>query len=214
MIEQWWLEAGRNQVEPLMNGTERLAAVAPPASRPHEYEHRAGDGPVVTASPFVAGFELAADIELPEARTVSGIVCAQGDWHVGWACYLLDSQVVVALNLDGTPERLTTDPLPPGSHTLRVMYAPGAAAGDDGTAFVAVDDQEPSVERVPDRLSAQARMVFAAKLLVGRDRGFPVCDDYQPPFPFAGILHRLTLRLPMGKSHAVRDRLAAALRHD
>ena len=31
--------------------------------------------------------------------------------------------------------------------------------------------------------------IGGAGLLVGRDRGFPVCDDYQPPFAFTGT-HR------------------------
>jgi hypothetical protein len=55
-------------------------------------------------------------------------------------------------------------------------------------------------------------------LLVGRDRGFPVCDDYTPPFPFTGSLHRLTFEIP---SLAPQDvpvdvdaEVAAALQHE
>ena len=33
-------------------------------------------------------------------------------------------------------------------------------------------------------------------LLIGRDAGFPVCDDYRPPFPFTGTLHEVTIELP------------------
>ena len=38
--------------------------------------------------------------------------------------------------------------------------------------------------------------IGGAGLLVGRDRGFPVCDDYQPPFPFTGTLHQIVLEIP------------------
>lgn len=43
-------------------------------------------------------------------------------------------------------------------------------------------------------------MLFAAVstagggLLVGRDRGIAVSGDYAPPFPFDGILSRVTVR--------------------
>jgi arylsulfatase len=32
-----------------------------------------------------------------------------------------------------------------------------------------------------------------AGLHVGRDRGFPVCDDYRPPFAFTGTIERIEL---------------------
>ena len=31
---------------------------------------------------------------------------------------------------------------------------------------------------------------------VGRDRGFPVCDDYQPPAAFAGTIERVVIEVP------------------
>ena len=37
-------------------------------------------------------------------------------------------------------------------------------------------------------LASQFRL---GRLLVGRDYGTPVCDDYQPPFPFTGHIHRV-----------------------
>lgn len=42
---------------------------------------------------------------------------------------------------------------------------------------------------LPDNpLASQFRL---GRLLVGRDYGTPVCDDYQPPFPFTGHIHRV-----------------------
>ena len=30
-------------------------------------------------------------------------------------------------------------------------------------------------------------------MLIGRDRGLSLCDDYQPPFPFTATLQRVTI---------------------
>jgi arylsulfatase len=38
--------------------------------------------------------------------------------------------------------------------------------------------------------------IGGAGLLVGRDRGFPVCDDYQPPAAFAGTIERVVIEVP------------------
>jgi hypothetical protein len=52
-------------------------------------------------------------------------------------------------------------------------------------------------------------------LLVCRDRGLAVCDDYEPPFTFTGILHRVVI-----ESHAAAgapdpgSRLEVTLRGD
>jgi hypothetical protein len=42
-------------------------------------------------------------------------------------------------------------------------------------------------------------------MLVGRDGGLPFNDDYEPPFPFTGVLRRLVLH-----SNAGGDPLTAA----
>ena len=37
----------------------------------------------------------------------------------------------------------------------------------------------------------------AAGLHIGVDRGFPVCDDYQPPFELAGTIDHVVIEVPM-----------------
>ena len=52
--------------------------------------------------------------------------------------------------------------------------------------------------------------IGGAGLLVGRDRGFPVCDDYQPPFPFTGTIRRLVMEVPaLAPRDAVQETAAA-----
>jgi len=51
-------------------------------------------------------------------------------------------------------------------------------------------------------------------MLLGRDRGFPVCDDYTPPFPFTGTLRQLVLEIPSLAPRDGRDEVAEALHRE
>ena len=61
--------------------------------------------------------------------------------------------------------------------------------------------------------------IGGAGLHIGVDRGFPVCDDYDPPFPFAGTVDRVEIEIPHfaprpdGAARSAAD-VAQALRHD
>jgi arylsulfatase len=56
--------------------------------------------------------------------------------------------------------------------------------------------------------------IGGAGLSIGRDRGFPVCDDYSPPFPFSATLRRVTLEIPGRAPRDGRREVATALRHE
>ena len=56
--------------------------------------------------------------------------------------------------------------------------------------------------------------IGGAGLLIGRDAGFPVCDDYEPPFPFTGALHSLTIEIPRLAPRDPEAELAAAHKHE
>ncbi|MFW0151193.1 hypothetical protein ACNUDN_15390 [Mycobacterium sp. smrl_JER01] len=50
-------------------------------------------------------------------------------------------------------------------------------------------------------------------LLLGRDRGLPVCDDYRPPFSWNGHLHSVTVESDLD-SLPDQELLRAALKSD
>ena len=65
-----------------------------------------------------------------------------------------------------------------------------------------------------DMLEVMDNLGYQRFFLVGHDRGFPVCDDYVPPFAFGGTLRQVVLEAP---AFAPRDRaqeIAIALRHE
>ncbi|HME72330.1 MAG TPA: arylsulfatase [Myxococcota bacterium] len=215
LVELWWAEAGRNQVLPLEDsflGRTR-AIVRPPGGFRWRVELRPGGGPVSEeALPMLmAGFVLVAEFDLPSGPG-EGVIGALGDWSNGWACYLLRGRPVVTFNLFGVAYRIAgSGAIAAGSHRLRFEFSRAPAGG--GTGNLAVDNQTVAEGRIPRDLPIRWQ-IGGAGFLVGHDRGFPVCDDYTPPFAFNGTLRRVLLEAP---SFAPRDRaqeIAIALRHE
>ena len=56
--------------------------------------------------------------------------------------------------------------------------------------------------------------IGGAGLLVGRDRGFPVAAEYQPPFPCTANLDWVLLESPFAPPRDADAEVAAALRHE
>ena len=198
LVELWWDEADRNHVLPLMDGfwdSNHAAAIEPPpyVGR-HRYVYLPGGGPILTSA-LVSSFRLVADIEIEGDRSAAGVICAQRLGMMdhftdrGWALYLLGGHLVVTFNLQGTPERLVTaERIPGGTHHLELRYTEGSNPNDH-TISLALNGREVGAMALSDNpLATQFRL---GRLLVGRDYGTPVCDDYRPPFPFTGHIQRI-----------------------
>jgi arylsulfatase len=56
--------------------------------------------------------------------------------------------------------------------------------------------------------------IGGAGALIGRDRGFPVSDDYRPPAPFSGSIERVVLESLIVLPDDVRAEIAAALKRE
>ena len=212
--ELWWAEAGRNNVLPLMDSfLGRVTALEPaPWGVRWRAVLRPGGGPVSEDAlpPLGGGFRLSADVELPDARA-NGILCALGDWSNGWACFLLDGRPVVAFNILGQLFRYAgAAPIAPGRRAVVAEYhwARGAS-----TLTLAVDGTVVAEGPLPRRLPFRWQ-IGGAGLLVGCDRGFPVCDDYQPPFPFSGTIERLVIEVPALAPRDAHTEVAAALHRE
>jgi len=213
LIEQWWIEAGRNDVLPVMDSfLGRVTALIPSPWGPRwRAVLRPGGGPVSEDAlpPLGGGFRLLAELCVNDAA--DGVLCALGDWSNGWAWYLLQGRPVLTFNMLGEVFRYTAaEPLPAGRHALLAEYD---WKGKASTMRLAVDGKMVAEGPLPRRMPLRWQ-IGGAGLLVGRDRGFPVCDDYRPPFPFRGTLERIVLEVP---ALAPRDALletAAALHRE
>src|SRR5262249_61135142 len=96
-------------------------------------------------------------------------------------------------NLGGAGERVSAPaPVPAGRRRLAVDVRPG---GRGCELALSVDDAVVARGRL-GRMLPFRWQIGGGGLLVGRDSGFPVCDDYRPPFSFTGTLHAVTIELP------------------
>jgi arylsulfatase len=192
LIERWYFEAGRNGVLPLSDRIhDRLPHMdfrwVVPRRR---YDLSPGTAVHEEAGPMLFGNDFSVIAELGEALAadVEGLLCQQGNWTNGWAWYVRDGVLTWVLNYVGASMHFVRTPVPVGSRTLAFSLHGSYSQGrigrmyGDGVELVATAVAEP----IPFRWAANGSF-----LTVGYGRGFPVCDEYHPPFPFAGPLERL-----------------------
>jgi arylsulfatase len=205
----WWEEARRNQVLPLFDGLSALSAMHPGEYRPPvAATYEPGGQPVNEgALPALAGgFNLTVDFEVDD-RPLHGVVCALGDLNEGFALYFLEGRPWLAVISFGVRTRLEwPTPVPPGRHRLRVRHRPSRPG--EANLFLGIDTGA--------EVSACHRALFAfpavgtaaGGLLVGRDRGLAVTEQYRPPFPFSGSMLMLQIETAGPDAGLSRDDLA------
>lgn len=190
LIELWWHEAGRNGVLPIMDGfagrIPTMTSVNSQSTSAASRVYRPG-GTAVSIPPLTAGFRISADLELPDSVVPEGVICAQGDWNAGWACLVLDGDLTVIFAFGPEPTRLVVPGvLTPGEHVVEVAYA----IQDPCALSLTVDGRVVASEHLQP---IAKDLIATGGMLVGRDRGLPVSDDYRPPFRFNGTLRKVTV---------------------
>lgn len=180
----WQAEADRNHVLPLFEGPSSLVALHPAEyPPPHSATYEPGGGPIYEGAlpPLFGGFTITASIEEPG----DGIICAIGDWNEGLALYVLDGVPVAAVVASGAATRLVGDLLPAGACSIGLAFAAGGLV-------LTINGIEVATAKRPG-VFFPGVATAGGGLLIGRDRGLPVSDDYDPPFAFTGILRSVTL---------------------
>jgi arylsulfatase len=194
--ELWWAEAGRYDVLPLDDSlTGRVVAMEPSPHPPrYRWTYRPGAPTVEEGTPMLSGgFHLVVTTD-PLPAGAEGVLCAQGDWNGGWALVVHDGRPVFVVSRYGTPYRIEADtPLPPGATAVEVAYTRAESGG--GRVVLRADGAEIGAGTIPRDLPFRWQ-IGGSRLHLGEDRGFPVSDDYRPPFPFTGRIRRAEITLP------------------
>lgn len=185
----WWAEAERNQVLPLQDSLMgRLEFLVPPRwPVPPRLVIRPGANPVAdeVVPSLALGALVEADIDVP-AGGGAGVLAAMGDWNNGWALVVLEGRPAFLLNVTSTPFAVrATEVLPEGRHRVGFRLA-----GQRG--LVLVDGAVVADEPLALGLGASGLQIGGGGLRIGHDAGFPVSDDYLPPYPWTGRLHTVT----------------------
>lgn len=215
LMDVWWAEAGRNQVLPLDDSFIGRAVAMEPSPHPPSFRtvYRPGGGPIAEDAmpPLGGGFRVLADVEVPD-RDAEGILCALGDWNNGWALYLRDGVLVVTFNLFGVVHRIAAPgPVPAGAHVVGAEYRRRQPAG--GPVELLVDGEVVHEGALPADLPFRWQ-IGAAGMLLGRDRDFPVCDDYEAPFPFTGTLREVVFEIPALAPRGALGEIAEAMHRE
>jgi arylsulfatase A-like enzyme len=194
LVARWHAEAGRNGVLPLSDGVvDRFAHMDFRWLRGRRrYDLPAGVAVHEEAGPALgADFAMTAELGGDGLRTGDeGLLCEQGDWTNGWAWYVRDGDLAFVLNYVGESLHVVRAPVPAGATALGLTFARTEAGGGrvrllaDGIELTDTEVAKP----IPFRWTPNG-----AFLTVGHGRGFPVCDEYVPPFRFSGPLRRVVV---------------------
>ena len=209
LIELWWVEAGQHGVLPLDDRSIELFG-APP--RPGTVHARGGEyvyyPPIAhipaDACPPLGGrsWTITAEVEVPD-EGVEGVLYARGSHNVGHSFFLKDGDLHFDYNALGTHYRASGSlPALSGRHALVARFE---RTGKGGTLSLAVDATEVASIEIPKIV----RMLGSTGVDVGRDALSPVVDDYDAPFPFTGVIDKVTFSI---RSRADREDVAATAR--
>jgi arylsulfatase A-like enzyme len=214
MVARWEVEADANQVKPIYDGlADRFSDMTFPAFAPAPRSvFRPDAGPVSDESvPMMfGGARVTASVDAPPGA--QGVLCALGDWNGGFAMYVQASRLTFALTVGGEPTTVTADTdLPAGPLELSCDLLLNPAGGTDlvlrhGAAQVV------GQAHCPHALPP-AWQHGGAALRLGHDVGFPVCEDYQPPFAWTGDLHEVVIHAG-GQVLPPEDLISGALHAD
>jgi hypothetical protein len=205
------VEAGRNNVYPMSDDLiARVVAMMAPANGPRARAvYHPESSPVIDAqvARLGLGARVTADVTVP-GDGGAGVLCAIGDWNGGFALYVRDGRLVCAYSRASDVHAVASElPVPAGDHRLGVHYDLNGPGGPELTLLC--DGEVIGGEQLPFPLP----FVFqhgGCSMYLGEDRGLPVCDDYEVPFPWTGELREVVIE--SGGAHAdLTQELRAAL---
>jgi arylsulfatase A-like enzyme len=203
LIHQWWAEAGQHGVLPLDDRMIELFGATP---RPGTVHGAANHGlgahgrreyvyyPPVThvpsdACPQLGGRPWLITAEVEVAGPAQGVLYARGSHNVGHSFFLHDGQLHFDYNALGTHYRASAPlELAPGRHVITARFDRN---GEAGRLTIGADGHDLGSAEI----SSVIRMLGSTGLDIGRDALSPVVDDYEPPFPFDGMIERITFSI-------------------
>jgi arylsulfatase len=209
LIDAWWVEAGQNGVLPLDDRTIELFGAAPRPATVHARRDYVYFPPIAhipaDACPPLGGrsWTITADVDVPDGPGVEGVLYARGAHNIGHSFFVQDGKLHFDYNALGTHYRATAPlALTVGPHQLGARFD---RADKGGRLALVVDGDEVGSVEIPKIV----RMLGSTGLDIGRDGLSPVVDDYPAPFPFTGVIDRITFHI---RSRADAAEVAATAR--
>jgi arylsulfatase A-like enzyme len=183
------VEAKKNQVYPL---DPRTGGRQPRPTSTH-FTYYADTGHLyVSLTPAYENHShtITAFVDIPKEHA-DGVLLADGGESGGFSLFLKDGRPSYTYNYFQRQITTINSPsaLPPGPAKIVLKFAyDGGGKGKGGVAMLLVNDQPVGEARIPQ--TVPMAFSFEDTFDVGEDSASPV-GDYQSPFPFTGIIHRI-----------------------
>ena len=191
LVDLWEREADAHGVFPLDDRSIELFAAPPVPGTVHSlgsyvYTPPISHIPADACPPFGGrAWTVTAEVDVPDGG-VEGVLYARGGHNVGHSFFVHDGDLQFDYNALGTHFRARAPlSLAAGPHELAARFD---RAGKGGVLTLVVDGDDVGAVEVPKLV----RMLGSTGLDVGRDALSPVIDDYAAPFPFTGVIRRIT----------------------
>ncbi len=212
LVEAWWVEAGRFGVLPLDDRpTAQLFATPRRPGTPHAGMVYVYYPPVshvpADAAPRLGlrPWTITAEIERPAAGG-DGVLVARGSHNLGFSFYIKDGRLVFDYNVFATHYRAVSEiPLSAGHCRAGVHFAP---TGNTAEITLLVNGAPAGRAHA----SQTVRILGSTGMDIGRDSLSPVTHDYHAPFPFEGLIHRVTFETQPAGRRAEQAQQAAEAR--
>jgi hypothetical protein len=203
MIGTWYVEAGKYNVLPVdSRGTQRFADERPKIDTGRTsftlYPNTQGVPSNAIPAMLNRSLSITADVEIP-AGGAEGVLLSQGGNDGGFSLYVQGGKLRYVYNYVGRNRYPveSTGPVPEGRHALCLEFTvtgpPDIAHGKGapGRGQLYIDGQLVGQGDIP--LTNPLAMGLLSAVVCGADAGAPVTDEYQPPFPFTGTIHGVTV---------------------
>jgi arylsulfatase A-like enzyme len=203
LIGQWYVEAGKYHVLPVDGrGVQRFAELRPTIALPRtSYTYYPGTQPVpsnVGVRVLNRTHSITADVEIA-AGGAEGALLVHGGVDSGYAFYLKDGRPKWCHNYVSRERYYveSAEAVPEGRHELRFEFEVTGppdipkGKGAPGRAQLYIDGKLVGQADVP--VTTPLALGLTSGVICGRAPGAPVTPDYEPPFDFTGILHKVTV---------------------
>lgn len=204
LISRWWVEAGKYNVLPIDGRPlmDRVDLTKPEIEKArNRFTYYPGGTVVpeeVAAQVINRSHSIAAEVVIPNGGA-EGVIVVQGGRFGGYSFYVKNNQLHYVHNYVGM-ERYkvsSTRELPVGECKLTFEFEVtsdpdipnGKGAGGKGRLYV--NDEKVGEGDIP--VTCPITYGVGKGLLVGRNEGEPVTEEYEPPFEFTGTIKRVVV---------------------
>ncbi len=200
MVERWWAEAGRYDVQPLDDRRDILFKAKPKPDSVRAPSHFVYYPPIspipAEAAPLTQDVSHRIEVQVRRKPGDEGVLLGFGNAHCGYVLYVRNDRLYYGYNYCGDETIIASDiHVPTGKSLLAFAFEKTGPLA--GRAWLEIDGHRSAAVQMPRTLLR----ISLQPMLVGRS-GLPaVVSTYEGAFPFTGQLD--VVRFELGRDREV-----------